>query len=187
MNQSTKTSQTNAKNEAPIVIKKYANRRLYNTDTSTYITLEELCVLVKQGAEFTVIDAKTEEDLTRQVLVQIIFEQESKKTSLLPESFLRGIIGFYDDKMRDMLPPYLEAMMEGFQQNQQQIHDYFGKSFQQFTPPQNFNPINPMAPLEEMRKQGSEFMQNAFRMFNPFEQMMGQQAKKDAPKKDEKK
>ena len=165
----------------PITIKKYANRRLYNTDTSTYITLDELCELVKKGADFVVIDAKTEEDLTRQVLVQIIFEQESKKHSLLPEPFLRGLIGFYDDKMRDMLPPYLEAMMSGFQNNQDKIQDYFGKSIKQFTP---FNPlVNPIAsPLEEMRKQSSELMQNTFRMFNPFEQMKAA-AKKDETKK----
>lgn len=181
---STQTGQASA-NKAetpPIVIKKYANRRLYNTDTSTYITLEELCELVKKGADFVVVDAKTEEDLTRQVLVQIIFEQESKKYSLLPEPFLRGIIGYYDDKMRDMLPPYLEAMMAGFQNNQDKIQDYFGKSFQQFKP---FNPmVNPVtAQMEEMRKQSSEFMQNTFRMFNPFEQMMGGAPKKDDTKK----
>ena len=181
-NSTNTTNGTASKPEKPpIVIKKYANRRLYNTDTSTYITLEELCELVKKGADFTVVDAKTDEDLTRQVLVQIIFEQESKKHSLLPEAFLRGIIGFYDDKMRDVLPPYLEAMMSGFQNNQDKIQDYFGKSIKQFTP---FNPIvNPMtAPLEEMRKQSADFMQNTFRMFNPFEQMKAA-AKKDETKK----
>jgi polyhydroxyalkanoate synthesis repressor PhaR len=169
------SSQNKNAEKAPIIIKKYANRRLYNTDTSTYITLEELCELVKKGADFVVQDAKTEEDLTRQVLVQIIFEQESKKYSLLPEPFLRSIIGYYDDKMRDMLPPYLEAMMAGFKTNQDKIQDYFGKSFKPF------NPLNPMDQLEEMRKQSSEFMQNTFRMFNPFEQMMG--GKKDDGKK----
>lgn len=150
--------------DAPITIKKYANRRLYNTDTSCYITLEELCQMVKQDVVFTVIDAKTEEDLTRQILVQIIFEQESKKFNLLPETFLRGLIHYYDDKMREVLPPYLDAMMNGFTENQEKIQEYYTKSFQQITP---------FGQLEELRKQNAAFVQNAFGMFNPFQSMFG--------------
>src|ERR1700679_568243 len=90
-----------------VIIKKYANRRLYDTQSSSYITLDDLCAMVKRGVEFVVIDAKSDEDLTRQVLTQIIFEQESKGYSLLPIKFLRAIISFYGgNKMQQFLPPY---------------------------------------------------------------------------------
>jgi polyhydroxyalkanoate synthesis repressor PhaR len=92
------------KNQEPVTIKKYANRRLYNTGTSTYVTLEDLAVMVKSGDDFVVYDAKTGEDITRSVLTQIIFEQENKGTNLLPINFLRQVIRFYGDSMQLLLP-----------------------------------------------------------------------------------
>ena len=97
------------KEEETAIIKKYANRRLYDTQTSAYITLEDLCERVKKGHQFTVVDAKSGQDLTRQILTQIIFEQETKGANLLPTDFLRSVIGFYDHNMQDMLQPYLDA------------------------------------------------------------------------------
>ena len=102
-----------AKSEEPITIKKYANRRLYNTGTSTYVTLEDLAVMVKAGEDFVVYDAKTGEDITRSVLAQIIFEQENKEgQNLLPINFLRQLIRFYGDSMQMMVPRFLEASIE---------------------------------------------------------------------------
>lgn len=112
----------------PIVIKKYANRRLYDTGTSAYITLEDLCERVKQGQDFVVLDAKSGEDLTRQVLTQIIFEQETKGSQLLPTSFLRSVIRFYDDKMQNVLQQYLDASMKSFMGNQDRMRGIDRKS-----------------------------------------------------------
>lgn len=105
----------------PVIIRKYENRRLYNTQISSYVTLEDLCEMVKRGEDFTVKDAKTGEDLTRSVLTQIIFEQEAKGEFLLPEEFLKSIIGFYDDNLNKVVPVYLNKMMEAFAQNQQEM------------------------------------------------------------------
>jgi polyhydroxyalkanoate synthesis repressor PhaR len=110
----------------PIVIKKYANRRLYNTDTSSYVTLEDLCVMVKDGAEFIVYDAKSGEDLTRTILSQIIFEQEAKGEHLLPTNFLRSIIGFYDNSLKGFVPHYLETTMKTFAGNQEKMQEMLG-------------------------------------------------------------
>ena len=105
-----------AKPEQPVAIKKYANRRLYNTGTSTYVTLEDLAGMVKAGEDFIVHDAKTGEDITRQVLAQIIFEQENKEgaQNLLPINFLRQLIRFYGDSMQKLVPSYLEVSLESF-------------------------------------------------------------------------
>ena len=103
-----------AKNQEPVTIKKYANRRLYNTGTSTYVTLEDLAVMVKDGEDFVVYDAKTGEDITRSVLTQIIFEQENKGQNLLPITFLRQVIRFYGDSMQMLLPRYLEVSIDSF-------------------------------------------------------------------------
>jgi len=105
----------------PIVIKKYANRRLYNTDTSSYVTLDDLCEMVKVGSEFIVYDAKSGEDLTRQILTQIIFEEESHGEHLLPINFLRSIIGFYDNSLKGFVPHYLESTMQTFSKNQEKM------------------------------------------------------------------
>lgn len=144
-----------------VIIKKYANRRLYDTSASSYITLEDLCNMVKNGVEFIVIDAKTEEDLTRQVLTQIIFDQESKGYSILPIKFLRTIISFYGGKMQKLLPPYLEASMDNFTLNQDRLFDYF-----------SHNPaFSPFMQLEEMRKHNIALFTKAFSMFNLFDIM----------------
>lgn len=145
----------------PIVIKKYANRRLYNTDTSSYVTLEDLCVMVKDGAEFIVYDAKSGEDLTRTILSQIIFEQESKGEHLLPTNFLRSIIGFYDNSLKDFVPHYLESTMKTFAGNQEKMQEMLGMgtmgSFGQVA-----------SQLEEIGKQNMEMFTKAFSMFTPF-------------------
>jgi polyhydroxyalkanoate synthesis repressor PhaR len=142
-----------------VMIKKYANRRLYDTHTSSYITLEDLCEMVKRGTDFVVIDAKTEEDLTRQVLTQIIFEQETKGYSLLPIKFLRTIISFYGGKMQQFLPPYLEASMDSFIKNQDKMREYV-------TTTMNFSPFTQ---FEEISKQNMALFQRAFSMFSPFD------------------
>ncbi len=114
-------SQKPSSTKAPITIKKYANRRLYNTATSSYVTLDHLCEMVKQGQEFNVYDAKTNQDITRSVLTQIIFEEENKGQHLLPIQFLRQLIGFYGDQMGAVVPRYLEVSMESFSRNQEEI------------------------------------------------------------------
>jgi polyhydroxyalkanoate synthesis repressor PhaR len=156
-----------------IVVKKYANRRLYDTNTSSYITLDNLCEMVKRGEEFIVIDAKTEEDLTRQVLTQIIFEQESKGYSLLPIKFLRTIISFYGGKMQQFLPPYLEASMDSFVNNQDKMREYASHSV-------NFSPFTQ---FEEIGKQNMALFQRAFSMFRPFESTKEDHATEESPAK----
>lgn len=142
----------------PVVIKKYANRRLYNTETSSYVTLEDLCDMVKEGTDFLVCDAKTGEDLTRQVLTQIIFEQESRGQNLLPISFLRNLIGFYDDNIKEFVPHYLDSSMQTFLKNQEKMREMMGVG--QFA--------NPLAQLEEIGKQNMELFSKAMEMFSPF-------------------
>ena len=117
-------TQANGAGEKIIIIKKYANRRLYDTSASAYVTLEHLSELTRQGKDFSVQDAKTGEDLTRAVLAQIIFEQENKKEGVLPVSFLRQLIQFYGDNFQTMLPAYLEMSMKTFNQQQEKWRDY---------------------------------------------------------------
>jgi len=106
----------------PVIIKKYANRRLYNTETSSYITLEHLAAMTREGRDFKVVDAKTEEDITHNVLTQIIMEEESRGgQSMLPVNFLRQVISLYGDSMQAMVPGYLEASMDSFRRNQDQF------------------------------------------------------------------
>jgi len=145
--------------DGPITIKKYANRRLYNTATSSYVTLDHLCQMVKDGVEFVVFDAKTGEDITRPVLTQIIVEEEAKGANLLPINFLRQLISFYGDSMQWVVPRYLEHMMSGFAENQ----DRMRKSMQDA-----FGGIFPFGNLEEMSKQNRVLFENAMRMFTPF-------------------
>src|SRR6476646_176602 len=120
-----------AKSDEPITIKKYANRRLYNTGTSTYVTLEDLASMVKAGEDFVVFDAKTNEDITRSVLTQIIFEQENKEggQNLLPINFLRQLIRFYGDSMQMMVPRYLEVSIDSLTQQQTKLRDQVTKAF----------------------------------------------------------
>ncbi|PWC75870.1 polyhydroxyalkanoate synthesis repressor PhaR [Azospirillum sp. TSH64] len=144
---------------APITIKKYANRRLYNTATSSYVTLDHLCQMVKDGLDFVVYDAKTGEDITRSVLTQIIVEEESKGQNLLPISFLRQLIGFYGDNMQSVVPRYLEYSMQAFSRNQEQMRDYFQNTL---------GGMFPFGRLDEVSKQNMAMFERAMRMFTPF-------------------
>ena len=142
----------------PVVIKKYANRRLYNTATSAYVTLDHLSQMVKDKTDFVVYDAKTGEDITRSVLTQIIFEEESKGQNLLPISFLRQLISFYGDSLQGVVPQYLEMSMSQFAHNQEEMRRYMQTTFG----------FNPFQQFEAMGKQNMAMFENAMRMFNPF-------------------
>ncbi|HEX3883614.1 MAG TPA: polyhydroxyalkanoate synthesis repressor PhaR [Stellaceae bacterium] len=142
----------------PIVVKKYANRRLYNTATSSYVTLEDLAKLIKDGGDFTVHDAKTGEDITRSVLTQIIVEQEQKGQNLLPINFLRQLIGFYGDNMQFLVPSYLEQAMVAFASNQEQMRNNLRATFGMF----------PFGHFEEMGKQNMAMFERAMRMMSPY-------------------
>ncbi len=141
------------------IVKKYANRRLYNTETSSYVTLEELSRMTREGREFVVYDAKTGEDITRSVLTQIILEEDSKGRNLLPIGFLRHLISFYDDSLKTLLPRYLELSMENFARHQDQMRAYMERTFGSFFPVQQF---------EELTRQNLALFQQAANMFNPF-------------------
>jgi polyhydroxyalkanoate synthesis repressor PhaR len=140
------------------VVKKYANRRLYNTATSSYVTLDDLSKMVRHGEHFVVYDAKSGEDLTRSILTQIILEEDSKGRNLLPINFLRQLIGFYDDSLRAFLPRYLELSMENFARNQAQIRRYIEGTLGRFFP---------IGPFEDMARQNMEIFQRAATMFTP--------------------
>lgn len=149
-----------AKSEEPITIKKYANRRLYNTGTSTYVTLEDLATMVKNGEEFLVYDAKTGDDITRQVLAQIIFEQENKAgQNLLPTTFLRQLIRFYGDSMQMLVPRYLEQSIDTLTREQEKFRT-------QMT--QAFGGVGAFGPLEEQVRRNMELFERTFSMFKPF-------------------
>lgn len=143
---------------APITIKKYANRRLYNTATSSYVTLENLAQMVKDGVEFVVYDAKTGEDITRSVLTQIIVEEEGKGQNMLPIGFLRQLISLYGDNLQFMVPRYLESSMEAFARNQDQMRQYF----------KDVSGVFPFGAFEEMGKQNMALFERAMQMFTPF-------------------
>ncbi|MFO0389251.1 MAG: polyhydroxyalkanoate synthesis repressor PhaR [Alphaproteobacteria bacterium] len=147
-----------AEAQEAVVIKKYANRRLYDTGTSAYITLEDLCQRVKDGKDFVVVDAKTGQDITRQVLTQIIFEQETKGFHLLPTNFLRSAIRFYDDNMNGVMQHYLEASMKTFVGNQDKMRGIMGKAI---------DGASPFAPLEEMTRNNVALFEKAMSMFSP--------------------
>jgi len=116
-----------AKSTGKVTIKKYANRRLYDTESSSYITLDRLAQMVREGREFEVVDAKTGEDITRQVLTQIIVDEEARGgATMLPINFLKQLIGLYGNSMQNMVPQYLEAAMDAFQRNQSAVKDAFG-------------------------------------------------------------
>ena len=154
----------NQRDEDTIVIKKYANRRLYNTATSSYITLDQLARIVKDGADFIVHDAKTGEDITRSVLTQIIVEEESKGANLLPISFLKQLIGFYGDSMQTFVPRYLEMSMESLTRNQEQVRDMFSRTFDQMFPLSGDNPDDA---VDGMVKNNMVMMRRAMEMFYP--------------------
>lgn len=116
-----RTAKTAGDKNAPVIVKKYANRRLYNTETSSYITLEDLSRMTREGREFKVVDAKSDEDITHTVLTQIIMDEEGRGTNMLPAGFLRQIISMYGDSMQAMVPQYLETAMDSFRRNQEQV------------------------------------------------------------------
>lgn len=142
----------------PVVVKKYANRRLYNTATSSYVTLDDLANLIKEGGDFVAHDAKTGEDITRSVLTQIIVEQEQKGQNLLPISFLRQLIGFYGDSVQFLVPGYLEQAMVAFGRNQEQMRKSLQATFGIF----------PFGQFEEMGKQNMALFQRALGMLAPY-------------------
>jgi len=143
----------------PVVIKKYANRRLYNTRKSAYVTLEDLAVMVRDGTDFVVRDAKSSEDITRAVLTQIIFEEEAKGHTMLPANFLRQLIRLYGDTLQGVVPGYLEASMDTFLHNQEKLREHVSKTF-------GTNPA--MANFEALTRTNMEIYENAMRMFSPF-------------------
>lgn len=148
----------NEDKDAPITIKKYANRRLYNTATSSYVTLDHLSQMVKDGTQFAVFDAKSGEEITRSVLTQIIVEEEAKGQNLLPVSFLRHLISFYGDSLQGLVPSYLEQSMQSFATNQEKMRDYMKETM---------GGLNPFGSFEEMNKQNMAMFENAMRMFTP--------------------
>ncbi len=155
-----------------IVIKKYANRRLYNTATSSYVTLDHLCRMVKDGTDFVVFDAKSGDDITHGVLTQIILEEESKGPSLLPIGFLRQLIGYYGDNLQSFVPRYLELSMSAFKHNQEQYRTVVQEAFGGFYP---------FGQLEGLAKENTAMFQKALGMFYPFAQAAPAAAAGDAP------
>jgi polyhydroxyalkanoate synthesis repressor PhaR len=156
----------------PIIIKKYANRRLYNTETSSYVTLDHLAAMIRAGDDFIVLDAKTDDDLTRTVLTQIIFERETRDENMLPISFLRQLIKFYGDSMQAMVPTYLQSMMEILNKYRDQLDTAFGG-----TGHGNFMPL-----FEEMTRQNVAFFEQSMQMFA---ETADPSAKADAPLQNE--
>jgi len=162
---------TMAEEKEPVTIKKYANRRLYNTGTSTYVTLEDLAAMVKQGEDFVVYDAKTGEDITRSVLAQIIFEQENKEgQSLLPIAFLRQLIRFYGDSMQMLVPRYLEQSIDTFTREQGKFREQMAQAFG----------VGGFGPLEDQVRRNMEMFEKTFAMFAPFARGQGKSADKPA-------
>ena len=160
-------TKTDSKTEAPVTIKKYANRRLYNTGTSTYVTLEDLAKMVKSGEDFVVYDAKTGEDITRSVLAQIIFEQESKEgQNLLPIAFLRQLIRFYGDSMQMLVPRYLEVSIESLTREQEKFRHQMAQAFG----------VGAFPSLEDQVRRNMEMFERAFTMFAPFARRDAQSA-----------
>lgn len=147
-----------------VVIKKYANRRLYNTSTSAYVTLDDLAKMVREGTDFVVFDAKTNEELTRQILTQIIFEEESRGEALLPVQFLRQLIGFYGGQMQGVLPSYLEMSLENFSRQQEQFRTQVSKAFGA-TPAAG---LMSGGLMEEAVKQNMAMFERAMKMFPAF-------------------
>ena len=158
-------------NGNPVVVKKYANRRLYNTATSSYVTLDDLAKMVKDGEDFVVFDAKSGDDITRSVLTQIIFEEESKGQNLLPINFLRQLIGFYGDSMEAFVPSYLEFSLESLSREQDRFR-------QQLTTGMGEEPLQAM---EEHAKRNMVMFQQAMQMFNPFAAATENTPKSQAP------
>ena len=160
-------AEKNDKTAEPIIIKKYANRRLYNTAKSSYVTLDHLSHMVLEGQDFVVNDAKSGQDITRSVLAQIIFEEEAKGQTMLPANFLRQLIRLYGDTLQGFVPGYLEASMETFSRNQEQMREQVQKAFEA-------NPA--LANFEALARSNMEWFENALRMFAPFASGIGGKA-----------
>jgi polyhydroxyalkanoate synthesis repressor PhaR len=146
----------------PVVVKKYANRRLYNTESSSYITLENLAEMVRGGRDFVVYDAKSGDDITRGVLTQIIVEEEGKGHNLLPTNFLRQLIGFYGGAMQGVVPTYLDQAMKAFSQHQEQMQAAMKKTVG------SMSSLFPFGNMEEIGRQNLAMIDRAFSMFTPF-------------------
>ena len=153
--------QTKPADTQPVVVKKYANRRLYNTESSSYITLDNLAEMVRQGRDFVVYDAKTGEDITRSVLTQIIVEEEGKGRALLPTAFLRQLIGFYGDQMQSLVPRFLEQAMGAFAQQQEQVRSAMQKTMG------SMGTLFPFGNMEEVGRQNMAMMERALSLFTP--------------------
>ena len=154
--------------DEPTVIKKYANRRLYDTGRSSYVTLDDLCEMVKEGHDFVVYDAKSGDDITRSVLTQIIVEQESKgDQNLLPIGFLRNLIGFYGDNVQGLVPNYLETTLDLFVTNQERMREQINKSFEGMNNMKGIFPSTPTS-LEELNRKNMEMFERTLKMFTPF-------------------
>src|ERR1700684_2749332 len=163
---------TTTKTAEPVTIKKYANRRLYNTGTSTYVTLEDLAAMVKTGEDFVVYDAKTGEDITRSVLAQIIFEQENKEgQNLLPIAFLRQLIRFYGDSMQMLVPRYLEVSLDSLTREQEKFRNQMAQDFGG----------SPIGALEATGRRNMEMLERPFAMFTPCARRESQNAGGTAP------
>jgi polyhydroxyalkanoate synthesis repressor PhaR len=146
----------------PVVVKKYANRRLYNTESSSYITLENLAEMVRAGRDFVVYDAKTGDDITRGVLTQIIVEEEGKGHNLLPTNFLRQLIGFYGGAMQGVVPGYLDQAMKAFTQHQEQMQAAMKRTVG------SMSSLFPFGNIEEIGRQNMAMIDRAWSMFTPF-------------------
>jgi polyhydroxyalkanoate synthesis repressor PhaR len=144
--------------DGPITIKKYANRRLYNTASSSYVTLEDLATMVKDEQVFVVYDAKSGDDITRSVLTQIIVEEESKGQHLLPIGFLRQLIAYYGDSLESLVPKYLEQSMDAFRHNQDDMRQHLSQAF---------DGVFPFGSLEDMSRQNMDIMRQAMEIFTP--------------------
>lgn len=147
----------------PTIVKKYANRRLYDTGRSSYVTLDDLCEMVQDGYDFVVQDAKTGEDLTHSVLTQIIVEQESRGENLLPTNFLRQLIGFYGDNIQSIVPNYLEQTLDVLVKNQEKLSENINKSLEGI----NMFPSVPTS-LEEIQRKNMEMFERTMNFFTPF-------------------
>lgn len=158
-----------ADQDAPdvITIKKYANRRLYNTAESSYVTLDDLAKMVQEGVDFTVHDAKSGEDITRSVLTQIIVEQEAKGNNLLPTGFLRQLISYYGDNLQGLVPQYLDMTMQSFARNHEQMHGYLENTL---------GGIYPFSSFEDMGRKNMAIFEQAMSMMTPFQQGAGDDA-----------
>lgn len=157
----------NATKDGPITIKKYANRRLYNTATSSYVTLDHLAQMVRDGIDFEVFDAKSGNDITRQVLTHIIVEEEAKGANLLPLEFLRQLIGLYGDSLQAVVPGYLDEVMKTFARNQDQMRDLMNDAFG-VAGAKGAGTQAGANPFAELSKQNMAMFENAMKMFNPF-------------------